>query len=389
MLSSEEILRLRQEHLLPTVFAYYKQPLHLVRGSMQYVWDADGRQYLDLFGGIVTISAGHCHPEIVARLTEQERTLQHTTCVYLSEPLALLARKVAELAPGQLNKCFFPNSGSEANEVAMLLAKSHKRRAEILCLRHAYHGGTSGVLAMVGQSPWRHAVPYVHGIVHVTQPNCYRCPMGLTHPACGLRCAHDVEEAILTSTSGQIAALIAEPIQGFGGFVVPPPGYFATVAAIVRKYGGLFIADEVQTGVGRTGHHWWGIEHWGVEPDIMTMAKGFGNGASIGGVICTDEVAASLSGKLHFSTFGGNPGPATQALATLEIVEREGYLQRNAELGEHLIAGLRETRQRRRLLGDVRGKGLLIGIEVVRDQETKEHGTQECLRVMELLRDKG
>ncbi len=388
-LPRDELVRLRRKHVLPSLFTYYSEPLHLVRGSMQHVWDGDGKQYLDFFGGIVSISVGHCHPEIVEGVTRQLQTLQHTTCIYLTEPLVELATKLASLAPGKLNQCYFPNSGSEANEMALLLARNHKRRSEVLCLRHAYHGGTQGTLALVGQSTWRFPMAYPQGIVHLPQPNCYRCTSGGTFPSCGLRCAEEVREVIATSTSGEIAALIAEPIQGFGGFVEPPPGYFARVAEIVRSFGGLFIADEVQTGVGRTGEHWWGISHTGVEPDIMTMAKGFGNGGTIGGLIATDEVAGALAGKLHFNTFGGNPPATLQALLTLQIIEREGYVARNAVLGAELLAGLRQLQERHRLIGDVRGRGLLIGVELVQDRASKAPASQETARVLEETRARG
>jgi len=388
-LTREEILRLRREHVLPSLFTYYAEPLQLVRGAMQHVWDDSGRRYLDFFGGIVSISVGHCHPEIVEEVTRQLAALQHTTCIYLTEPLVLLAAKLAALAPGKLNKCYFPNSGSEANEMALLLARNHRRHAEVLCLRHAYHGGTAGTLALVGQSTWRFPIAYPQGVVHLPQPNCYRCTSGGTFPGCGLRCAEEIEEVIRTSTSGEIAALIVEPIQGFGGFVEPPPGYLPRAAEIVRAHGGLFIADEVQTGVGLTGGHWWGISHSGVEPDIMTMAKGFGNGATIGGVVATDEVANALQGKLHFNTFGGNAPYTLQALLTLELIEREGYVQRNVQRGAELRAGLQELQTRHRLIGDIRGRGLLVGVELVSDRQTKQPATRETLRVLEETRERG
>lgn len=386
---NEELLALRQEHLLPTIFAYYQKPIQLVRGEMQYAWDSEGKRYLDAFGGIVTISVGHCHPLIVERVKAQLERIQHTTCVYLNEPFARLAAKVAGLAPGKLNKCFFPNSGSEANEMALLLARSHTGRATVIALRHGYHGGTSGVMALVGQHTWKHEVPYAPGVIHAPQPNCYKCSFGLNYPECGVRCAHFIEEVIQTSTPGRLAAFIAEPIQGFGGFVVPPKEYFRIVAKIVRQAGGLFIADEVQTGVGRTGKHWFGIQHWGVEPDIVTMAKGFGNGATIGGLITTDEVAASLKGKLHFATYGGNPCQCTQALTTLEIIEKEKYLKGNVIMGAYLFEGLKGLEKNHSLVGQVRGKGLLLGLEMVKDDAKKTPAAKELAKVMEFTRDAG
>lgn len=389
MLSNEEILELRKRYMLPSVFTYYSSPLQIRRASMQYVWDEKGKKYLDFFGGIVTITVGHCHPEIVSKVSEQISSLQHTTCVYLSEPMAKLAEKLAGIAPGKLQKSFFPNSGSEANEIAILLARAWTKRAFIIGLRHCYHGGTGTAMGLVGQYTWKHAVPYVYGIVHAPQPNCYRCSFGLSYPQCNIKCAYDIEELILTQTPGEIAGFIAEPVQGFGGFITPPSEYFKIVHSIIKKYGGVFIADEVQTGVGRTGKYWFGIEHWGVEPDIITMAKGFGNGAPIAGVITTDEIADSLKGKLHFSTFGGNPPQSLQALLTLQIIEREGYIKKAEEYGNYIMKGLCELKERSPFVGDVRGKGLLIGIEIVKDKEKKDYGKDEMTKIMDYTKENG
>ena len=273
---------------------------------MQHVWDLDGRQYLDFFGGILTISVGHTNPKVTGKIKAQVDRLQHTSTLYPNEAIVDLAEKVAQITPGNLQKSFFTNSGSEANEAAVLLARMATGSYDVVGLRHSYSGGSSLTKAMTAQAPWRKAGIISVGISHAINPYCYRCPLGLTYPDCGVACANDVENLIQTGTSGQIAAFLAEPIQGVGGFITPPPEYFKIVFNTVKKYGGLFISDEVQTGFGRTGKHWFGIEHWEVVPDIITCAKGMGNGVPVGATVTTTELANSFQG-LTISTFGGNP----------------------------------------------------------------------------------
>jgi alanine-glyoxylate transaminase / (R)-3-amino-2-methylpropionate-pyruvate transaminase len=389
--STEKILQIRKEHLLPSVVHYYQKPLHLRRASMQWVWDDAGNKYLDAFGAIVTISAGHNHPRIKDRLKAwmDEDHPQHSTVFYLTSPIAELAEKLTSLSPPYLNRVFFTNSGSEANELALLLAREHTQRQAVIALRHAYHGGTSGTLALCGQSAWKWGRTPQTDVFHAAQPNCYRCPYGATPESCALECAEDVEEIIRTSTCGEIAAFFIEPIQGVGGFIVPPKAYFPRVSEIVKKYGGLFIADEVQTGVGRTGEHWYGILHHTLEPDLITLAKGFGNGASIGAVMSRNEIAESMRGKTHFNTYAGNPWASLQALETLTILEEENTLQKATHLGKIILEGLREFQKSSKIVGEVRGQGLLIGVELVKDKKSKAYGTEETLAVMEETRNRG
>jgi 4-aminobutyrate aminotransferase-like enzyme len=389
--TTEEIMAIRQKHMLPSVGHYFKKPLHMTKASMQFVWDAEGKKYLDAFGGIVTVGAGHNHPRIKARLKAwmEEDEPQHTTVFYLSSPVAELAAKVAGIAPEGLTKTFFTNSGSEANELAILLARQYTKRFEIIALKHAYHGGTTGTISLVGQHTWRWGGPGLPGISHAAQPNCYRCPWGAKPDTCALECAADVEETIKTTTSGQIAGLIAEPIQGVGGFVVPPKEYFPRVKEIVKKYGGIYISDEVQAGAGRTGKHWFGVLHNDITPDLITMAKSLGNGASIGGLITSEAIAESMRGKVHFNTFGGNPWATLQAAETLSILEDENILVKADTLGNQIMGELKEFQKTSRIVGDVRGRGLLIGIELVKDKKTKEYATEETLAVMEEARNRG
>src|SRR6185503_14662437 len=305
-LSANEVRARHKEFLCPCVATYYEEPLVLTQGKGTHVRDADGRDYLDFFGGILTLGLGHCHDEVVARVQEQIATLGHTSTLYDTEPQVNVAERLAQLTPGKLKKSFFTTSGTEADETAILLAKIYTGRQEIIALRHGYSGRSLTAQALTGHAPWRLVPSQMAGVSHALSPYCYRCPLGLTYPSCEVKCARDIEELIRTTTSGQPAAFIAEPIQGVGGFITPPKEYFQIAVGIVRKYGGLFICDEVQTGFGRTGDHWCGIEHWDVEPEIMTFAKSIASGFAVGATIATDEVANAFKG-LTISTFGGSP----------------------------------------------------------------------------------
>jgi 4-aminobutyrate aminotransferase len=386
-MTKDEILLAHREHLFPAVFHFYREPLVVVRAKNQHVWDADGNQYLDFFGGIVTISVGHCNERVNRAVHEQVDRLEHVSPVLVTEPQAALAKKIASLTPQRrLTKSFFTNSGTEANEVAILTARCATGSSEIVALRHSYHGRSSLGMALSGTASWRLAGATQPGVVHAHNAYCYRCPFGATYPACDLGCARDLEEVIRTATSGRIAGFIAEPIQGVGGFITPPKEYFRIVAEIVRRYGGLFISDEVQTAWGRTGGKWFGIEHYGVVPDIITSAKGLGNGLPIAVTIATPEVAAGLRG-LTISTFGGNPVAATAARAVLEFIEEENLLANTAGMGALLRARLEELKDKHALIGDVRGMGLLQAIELVRDRRTREPAPEETAALMEAARE--
>src|SRR5580698_5683161 len=327
---SEEIVRKHKEFIWPSVTNYFQKPLVADHGSMQYLWDIEGNKYLDFFGGIVTIGVGHCNPKITSKINAQVNKLQHTSTLFPNEAVVALAEKLAQITPGKLQKSFFTSSGTEANEAAILLSRMASPSYDVVALRHAYAGASSLAKAVTAQAAWRKAGVISVGISHAINPYCYRCPLGLKYPDCGVACANDVENLIQTGTSGQIAAFIAEPIQGVGGFITPPPEYFKIVFTAVKKYGGLFISDEVQTGFGRTGKHWFGIEHWEVTPDIITCAKGMGNGVPIGATVTTTELANSFQG-LTISTFGGNPVTSVAARATIEVIEEEN-LRENADV---------------------------------------------------------
>ena len=385
----DEILALREEYLFPSVMKYYANPIHIVRGEMTCVYDHTGRKYIDGFGAVVTISCGHCHPDIVEKVREQMGNLQHITSLYLTEPIVQLVKRLAEIMPGELKKSFIVNSGTEANEFAAVVAKNHTGRHEFLALRNSFHGRTLMSMTLSGQHLWRNSGPYVFGVNHAVEAYCYRCPMGLEYPGCDMKCAYDVEQVILHSTPGQIAGFYAEPIQGFGGVVDPPPEYFGIVHDIVKRYGGLFICDEVQTGFGRTGDKWFGIEQWGVVPDIITMAKGMGNGIPAGGVTTTDEIAESMRGVIHFSTYGGNPVTCVQAKAVIDTIEKYDYRSNATRIGGYLKERFFEFREKYPIVGDVRGKGLMLGMELVKDRKTKEPAKEEMLRLMDIAKDRG
>src|SRR5271157_2064226 len=365
-MTKDEIILANKEFLFPAVFHYFKEPLVIARAKNQYVWDADGNQYLDFFGGIVTVSVGHCNDQVNAQLHRQIDTLQHVSTVFANEPQAALARKIASLTPGgRLTKSFFTNSGTEANETAILTARCYTGNTEIVALRHSYHGRSSMAMTLSGQGAWRLG-PAQPGIVHAHNAYCYRCPLGLTYPACEVKCAQDVEDLIRTTTSGHLAGFIAEPIQGVGGFITPPKEYFPIIEKIIRSHGGIFISDEVQTGWGRTGGKWFGIEQWGVQPDIITGAKGLGNGTPIGLTVARPEVADSVRGA-QISTFGGNPIAATAAKAVLDFIEEQNLSINAAEVGAYLRGKLEELQEKHALIGEVRGMGLLLAMELVED----------------------
>jgi 4-aminobutyrate aminotransferase-like enzyme len=386
-MTKQEIILANQQHLFPSVFHYYKEPLVVTRAKDQHVWDIDGNEYLDFFGGIVTVSVGHCNETVNRKVHEQIDRLQHASTVFANEPQAALAKRIAEITPGgKLTKSFFTNSGTEANETAFVTARCYTGNHEIVALRHSYHGRSAIAMAATGQAAWRLGGAAPGGFVHAINANCYRCPFGLTYPSCNVRCARDLDEMIRTSTSGRIAAFVAEPIQGVGGFITPPKEYFEIVHGIVKKFGGLFISDEVQTGWGRTGGKWFGIEQWGVQPDIITSAKGLGNGAPVGLTVARPEVADAMKG-MTISTFGGNPVTATQAKAVIDYIDEHKLMINAAEVGAHLRAKLEELKGKYALIGDVRGMGLMQGVELVEDRESKAPAAAATNALMEATRE--
>ena len=385
--TSAGIIQGHRDLLLPAMVHLYQEPLALAEGKGVRVWDADGHEYLDLFAGILTTSVGHCNPRVVAAVTEQMSRLGHVSTLYATEVQVEAARKLAEIAPGALRRTFFSNSGTEAIETALMMACLATGRSEIIALRVAYHGRSFLASSLTAHSGWRPLATPVAGIKHAKAPNTYRCPYKQPcDESCVDKFVADLEEVIVTTTNGKPAAFIAETIQGVAGYVVPPPTYFKKAAEVIRRYGGLLVIDEVQTGFGRTGKHWFGIEHYGVEPDIMVMAKGIANGAPVGATITTDEIAHAWKAKT-ISTFGGNPVTMAALCATQDVL-REEDAPANAQVrGEQLRAGLLAMQTRHPWIGDVRGMGLMQGMEIVRDPKTKEPDAKRAARFMEATRE--
>lgn len=385
-MNKKEIVDKHRQYLFSCIANYYDEPLVVDHAKGCTVVDIEGKEYLDFFGGILTISVGHCNEKVTDAIQKQTEKLQHISTLYPNEPHVRLAEKLAHITPGRLQKSFFTNSGSEANETAVLLAQLHTKCQDVITLRHSYSGRTQLAMSLTAHASWRLTPTPAPGIHHIPNAYCYRCPFGLTYPSCDLKCAKDMEEVIQTVTSGRIAAFLAEPIQGIGGIITPPKEYFQVIASILRKYGGLFICDEVQTGWGRTGGKMFAIEHWGVEPDIMTFAKGMANGVPIGATIAAPEVADSMKG-MTISTFGGNPVASAAAFATIEVIEEEGLVENARVMGTRLREGLEALKEKYPVIGDVRGMGLIQGLELV--GENKQPDPDSVRRLLELTKANG
>lgn len=381
----EEILSKKRNYLIPCVYHFYQQPMQLVRGRMQYLYDHAGKEYLDCFAGVSVVNCGHCNPQITKAICDQVNTLQHTTTIYLTENIVNLAERLAGLTPGRLQKSFFCASGTEANEGAALLASIYTGKHEFISLRQGLHGRTKLTMNLTGLSFWRTDTNPLGGISFAPNAYCYRCPLNKRYPECDLACANEIENVIQTATSGQVAAMIAEPIQGNGGMITPPPGYFKRVKEILDKYKILLIIDEVQTGFGRTGKMF-GIENYGVEPDIMTMAKALANGTPVGAFMSRPEIADSYT-RPGASTLGGNPVTAAAALATLDVITGQNLPARAAELGHYLKNGLRRLQEKHPIIGDVRGLGLMLGAELVLPDRSPAVAQTDI--VLEKLKDQG
>jgi len=392
--SKAEVLAMRKEFCTPALVTYYKDPIMIVQGHMQWLFDETGRRYLDGFGGIVTVSIGHCHPKVMAAVNAQNNLLQHTTTIYLHPTIAQYAKKLASTFPKEsdLSVVYFVNAGSEANDLAMLMARAHTGNFDMIALRNAYHGGSAVPMGLTSHSNWKFNVPHGFGVHHAALPDRYRGRYGYDDTSAGEKYAADVLETIRFATSGKVAGFIAEPMQGVGGVVELPPGYLKAVYEHVRAAGGVCISDEVQTGFGRTGENFWGFQTVGgpgVYPDIVTMAKGIGNGCPLAAVVTTPAIAKSLTSRIHFNTFGGNPVSMAQGLATLEVMLSENVQSRARTLGAKLFAGLRDLQKKHPLIGDIRGKGLMCGVDLVTDRSAKTPATQECAAVFERCKDLG
>jgi alanine-glyoxylate transaminase/(R)-3-amino-2-methylpropionate-pyruvate transaminase len=320
---------------------------------------------------------------------EQINRISHTTTIYLNPVIGEYAKALAARMPGNLKCCYFTNSGSEANELAMLMARLYTGNYDVVALRNAYHGGIVGTMGLTAHSTWKFNTPHSFGIHHALNADRYRGPYGYDDPDAGRKYAADVKHLIEHCTPGKVAGFWAESIQGVGGTIVFPDGYLKEIYKTIREAGGLCVADEVQAGFGRTGTHFWGFETQGVIPDIVTMAKGIGNGAPLAAVVTTPEIAQVMKQKIHFNTYGGNPVSCAIGHAVLEVIEKEKLQQNCLTLGGTFIQGLRDLQARHSIIGDVRGMGLMLGVELVKDRQTKVPAREECARVFERAKDLG
>ena len=378
------------QFILPVV-AQGVEPIVVVSAKGRTLTADDGKSYLDCFSGISVVNAGHAHPKILAAAREQMERLVHCcSYVYHVPVVGELAAKLATITPGGPAKSFFSNSGAEAIEGAMRLAKQATGRRETVALTYGFHGRTIGTLSITGNSARKkNNGPYLPGVAFAPAPYCYRCPLGLSYPSCDLSCAHSLKEVIRLQTSGDVAAFIAEPVLGEGGIVAPPPEYFEIAARIFHEDGALFIVDEVQSGFGRTGKMF-GIDHAPqAKPDIVTMAKGIASGFPLGAFTAREPVSEAMKPGDHLSTFGGNPISCAAALANIAVIEEEGLVANSARQGEWLLSRLRKLQEKVALIGDVRGRGLMIGIELVRDRKTKEPAPSEAKAVRAAMRERG
>uniref|UniRef100_A0A6E8W4Q9 Alanine--glyoxylate aminotransferase 2, mitochondrial n=1 Tax=Anopheles coluzzii TaxID=1518534 RepID=A0A6E8W4Q9_ANOCL len=407
--SFDEVVELRKQYLTPNVTSYYKKPLLIHKGSGSQLFDQD-KSYLDMFGGIVTVSVGHCHPKVNAALEEQLRTLWHTTNIYMHPKLHQYAEKLVAKMPGDLKNVYFVNSGSEANDLAMMIARLYTGNHDIISFRNAYHGASPYTMGLTAHSTWRYPLPGLNsGILHAMNPDPYTGIWG------GKQCRDspvqttrscDCQEGQCKATDmyydqleqlfkyslprGKVAGMFAESIQGVGGTVQYTKGYIKRAAELVRANGGLFISDEVQSGFGRTGEHYWGFEAHDIVPDIVTMAKGIGNGFPMGAVVTSRKVAEVLCQALHFNTFGGNPLACAVGMAVLDVIDEEELQKNSLDVGTYMLKGLERLRDKHDVIGDVRGKGLMIGVELVADKETRQHlSAPHFVDIWEMCKDMG
>jgi alanine-glyoxylate transaminase / (R)-3-amino-2-methylpropionate-pyruvate transaminase len=387
--TSAEVRAKYKKYLFPSVATYYGEAVALESGRGCQVRDFDGKTYLDFFGGILTVGVGHANARVNGAAAAQMERLGHVSTVYPTLPLADLAEKLVTLAPGKLEKAFFCASGTEADETAVALAQAHTGRQEVIALRHGYSGRSALGQSLTGHASYRQGPTQVASVKHAHAPYCYRCPFGLRYPSCGLKCAHDIEELIRTTTTGEVAALLVEPILGVGGVIEPPPGWMQIAVDIVKSRGGVFICDEVQTGFGRTGAMW-GVDREGLAPDIVTMAKGIANGFPISAVVTTAPIAGAWRAG-NISTFGGNPIACAAANATIDAIVEGGLVDNAAAMGAILREGLDALKARHAVVGDVRGRGLMQGLEIVRDERAGDRAPdpETTLRVFEETRQRG
>lgn len=378
----QEVAEKKKAYLCPPSWNhFYQNPPQIVRGKMQYLYDHEGKAYLDCFAGVSVMNCGHCNEAILEAAIEQMKMLQHTSIIYLTQPMVDLAEKLSTILPGSLRRSFFCCTGSEANETAILMARLYTGKKELIALNRGLHGRTYMTMSATAIPMWR-TDPYLAEDVHFV-PNVFEDGLSIEEAAKASLKA--VEEIIEARGKDQIAALIVEPIQGNGGIITPPEFYFKALKALLEKNEILMIVDEVQTGFARTGK-WFAIEHYGVEPDIMTVAKALGNGMPISAACTNDQIALAFN-KPSASTLGGNPVCAATALAVLEYMEKHDLCQRAETLGNELSDGLKALAKKHAMIADVRGIGLMVGAEIKDHQGlSKPEWVDE---ILELMKDRG
>jgi len=405
----DEAREIRRTKMSPAHLTYYRTPVLINQGHMQWLWDHTGRRYLDLFAGIVTVSVGHCHPKVNAALKEQMDLLWHTTNIYLHPRIHEYAEKLTATLPGDLKVAYFVNSGSEANDLAITMARLHTGRYDCIGFRNAYHGVSPAIVSLTAHSTWKYNVPGSFGIHQTMNPDVYRGLWGGKHCrdspiqtdrdcACSagtcmatdmyLEQLHDVIRHTIPKSG--MAGFWAESIQGVGGTVQYPKDFLKKAFAAVREKGGVCISDEVQTGFGRTGDHFWGFEGHDVIPDIVVMAKGIANGFPMAAVVTTPEIASKMGDALHLNTFGGNPMSCAVASTVLDVLEEEKCQENSKVVGTYFLEELAKLRDSSPIIGDVRGKGLMIGIEMVSDKVTRTPlPAEQMVNIWERIKDLG
>lgn len=381
---ARELVKKDENVISPSYGRFY--PLVVESGRGCIVRDVDGNEYIDFNSGLVCLNVGHSHPKVVAAIKNQcERFLHYSNTDFFYAEVVNLAEKLVGIAPGSFDKkVYFGNSGAESIEAAVKLAKWHTRKQRFIGFISAFHGRTIGALSFTASKPTqkRYFFPLMPGVTHVPYPYCYRCPFKLTHPECHYWCIDFIDEYVLHKyvPPEEVAAIILEPIQGEGGYVVPPPEYFQRLKKLADKYGILLIDDEVQAGMGRTGK-WFAIEHWGVEPDILCSAKALASGLPLGATIAKSKVMDWVGGS-HASTFGGNPLSCVAANAVIDVIREERLLENATVQGAYIMKRLEELKQQTEIVGDVRGKGLMIGMEIVENKETKKPAPKKAAEIM-------
>ena len=390
MTNPKEIIEKANKYLI-TSFLPKIQPIVVENAKGAKIFDVHGKEFIDFFAGYSIVNTGHCQEQIVEAAINQIRKLIHAgTYLYYVQPAIYLAEKLAEITDPRLIKTFFGNTGAEAVETALKLARKFTKKYEFISLMGSFHGRTFGALSITGQSIKKKydLGPFMTGIAYAHPPYCYRCHFEKEFPSCDYLCARSLENTIDYETGKGVAAFIAEPVMGEGGIIVPPPDYFRIVKKILDDYGILFIADEVQTGFGRTGKMF-AIEDYKVIPDFITMAKGIAAGFPLSACITRSDIGVSFEPGDHFSSFGGNPVSSAAALANIKFLQDEKFSEKANEDGEYLLQRLNELKEKYPLIGDIRGKGLMIGIELVKDQKKKTPAKEETTKIRDYCRENG